>query len=119
MAKPTKKKLAERIVAAFPDAGLAVESLVEGKSFNELLSLQKDLKAKASDESNAQPPVEKKVDATQSDVELYELGEGFEYFDSVEFSLRKGDKKALPKRIGALLAERISLGHIVPVKRGD
>lgn len=119
MAKPTKKELAERIVAAFPDAGLAVESLVEGKSFNELLSLQKDLKAKASDESNAQPPVEKKVVATQSDAELYELAPGFKYFHIAGFSLREGDKEPLPKHVGSLLQERISLGHIVPVKRGD
>lgn len=118
MAKPTKNDVAERIVAAFPDAGLKQESLVGDNSLNELLSLEKDLKAKASDESNAQPPVEDKSDATQSDMELYELAEGFEYFSSVELSLVKGEQKPLPDKLSPLVAERVSLGHIVPVKRG-
>ncbi len=130
MPKLTKKEVAGRIVAAFPEAGFEVDSLIEGNTLDGLISLEDELKAKA-DGGKPQPDAEGQVELDALDevdidmssadtegVELYELAPGFESLEFYNFSLRKGEKKPLPKRVHGLIVERLSKGHIVPVKRG-
>ena len=130
MPKLTKKEVASRIIAAFPDAGFEVESLVEGNTLDGLLLLESDLQGQA-DKVKPQPSVEHVADPDESEMvdiemssadaeegDLYELAEGFDALEFYNFSLSKGEKKPLPKRVHGLLAERLSKGHIVPAKRG-
>lgn len=129
MPKLTKKEVAARIVAAFPESGFEVETLVEGNTLDGLLLLESDLQAKGqpkavpSDDGIQLPdPIdEDDIDMSSIDteeVELYELAPGFEAIEFYNFSLLKGEKKPLPKRVHGLIKERLSKGHIVPAKRG-
>lgn len=132
MPKQTKKEVAARIVAAFPEAGFELETLVEGNTLDGLLLLESEMQGQAEQPKlKEQPNVEhdgevdesEKVDIAMSsidteDVELYELADGFESLEFYNFSLLKGEKKPLPKRVHGLIQERLSKGHIVPAKRG-
>lgn len=131
MPKLTKKEVAVRIVAAFPESGFEAETLIEGNTLDGLLSLESELQAKGQPELKAVPSADgielpdaiDEVDIEMSaidteDVELYELAPGLEALEFYNFSLLKGEKKPLPKRVHGLIIERLSKGHIVPAKRG-
>lgn len=108
MAKPTKKDVASRIVTAFPNAGFDTEWLIEDHTLKQLQGILSDLETGGADDK-------KDPSAT---AELYELGAGYSNFDSLNFSLTKGEQKPLPDHVDSMLRERIVKGHIVPVKKG-
>lgn len=128
MPKLSKKEVAARIIAAFPDMGFQAQALAEGNTLDSLLALENELKAKAdkmpkAEKADNQPDDSEEVDIAMSsidteDVELFELAPGFDSLEFYNFSLAKGEKKPLPKRVHGLIVERLSKGHIVPAKRG-